>query len=162
MEKTPGISIIVAMTEERVIGDHGSLPWRISEDLGLFKKITEGNTVVAGRKTFESFKVRPLPNRNNIVLSRGNFSFEGVVVCKSLEEGIAEARSYGREIFVAGGASVYSLALPLATRLYISHVKRQYEGDTYFPQVDWDDWLEILGKRKDFKDFTFRLYERKV
>ncbi|OGJ18870.1 hypothetical protein A3K73_07080 [Candidatus Pacearchaeota archaeon RBG_13_36_9] len=162
MEKEKGISIIVAMTDEGVIGNRGNLPWKISEDLKLFKQITTGNTVIIGRKTFESFKVKPLPNRNNIVLSRDEFSFPGVSVCRSLEEGLNVARYYGREVFIAGGASVYSKALPLAARLYVSNINGKYEGDACFPQVDWNCWIEILARRKEFKDFTFKLYERKI
>ncbi len=153
-----GLSIIVAMTQERVIGSKGKLPWNISEDLQLFKKITRENTVLMGRKTFETLRVRPLPQRNNIVLSRTDFKFPGVEVCDSIDSAVKKAQSYGKEVFVAGGQQLYLATLPFANKLYISHIKGKHEGDVYFPEINWDHWKEV--DYKEFDMFTFKKYER--
>ena len=155
------INIIVAITDQRVIGNHGKLPWSIPEDLKLFKDITNNNTVLMGRKTFESIpeKFRPLPNRNNIVITSKNQEPSGVDFCKSIELGIQKAKSYGKPIFIIGGQSIYKEALPLATKLYISHVKYPHEGDIFFPEINFDEWQVI--EEKDYGEFIFRKYERK-
>jgi len=124
---------IVAMSENRVIGKDGRIPWHLSEDLKWFKKTTLNNVVVMGRKTFESIG-RPLPQRDNVVLSRSGFAVPGVIVVRSLEE-IIEIFPQ-REIFICGGAQVYSLALPYCSTLYVTYVKGVYEGDTFFPPFE--------------------------
>jgi len=154
------LSIVVAMDEKGLIGRGENLPWRISEDLKLFREITTGNTVIVGRKTFESFQVMPLPNRHNIVLSRGDFTFPGVQVFGSFEDALSFAENLNGEIFVAGGKSIYEQALSHADRLYVSHVKGVYEGNVYFPDVNWSDFTEITYRRRNFDNFTFKLYER--
>src|SRR5688572_17813376 len=131
----PVIKMIVAMTRQRVIGQPGALPWYIPDDLKRFKKITQGHTVIMGRNTFESIG-RPLPNRNNIVLSFAREEIPGVEVCVSIEEALARAKAYGAEIFVIGGASIYEQMLPLTDVLYVSHVKKDYPGTIYFPSFD--------------------------
>lgn len=137
--------LIVAMTSEGVIGKGNSLPWRIPEDLDLFKKITLGNTVVMGRKTYKSIG-KPLPGRDNIVVSSSMeegthtvmCSKEKLVVCRSLEEAIARA-SRG-DIFFIGGAKVYEQALMIVDEMYISWVRKDYEGDVHFPKIDFYGW----------------------
>jgi len=157
------ITIIAALTKDRVIGKDNALPWYIPEDLKNFKKLTSGNTVVMGRKTYESIG-KPLPNRNNIVVSRSVPSIEGVDVCSSLEVAIEKARSYGKEIFIIGGASIYELALPFADKMYLSYVKVNYKGDTYFPKFNQDGW-NVISQRKynegKLDEFDLVIYERK-
>ncbi len=158
------ISIIAGMTKNRVIGKNNQLPWHIPEDLQNFKKITNGKTVLMGRKTYESLpaKFRPLPNRKNIVISRTMLPEAGLDVCKSMEEAVERANAAKEEFFVIGGASIYQQALPFADKLYISYIKskegKEYEGDTYFPEFDLNDWEEEL--REDHDEFEFVVYRR--
>ncbi len=105
-KKVPRVSIIVAMTNQRVIGDRQGLPWHLPEDLQLFKRKTLGTTVIMGRKTYQSIG-RPLPGRLNIVLSRTHEAFSGVKICHSFCEGLKEAADHGLPVFVIGGAELY-------------------------------------------------------
>lgn len=151
------IHAIVAMTADRVIGQRNTLPWKLKGDLPRFKKLTTGQTVIMGRNTFESIG-RPLPNRYNIVLDFEKRPLEGAAVCSSVEEALQLARSYGTEIFVIGGASVYEQMLPYVEVLHVSHVKKDYEGDVYFPAYESADWKEVA--REDYDEFTAVMYER--
>ena len=135
----PAVSIIVAMTSERVIGTQQGLPWHLPEDLQLFKRKTLGKTVIMGRKTHQSIG-RPLPGRHNIVLSRVPETLAGVQVCKSFIEGLTEAAPHGQPIFVIGGAELYKKALPVASELHITWVEENVEGDIFFPAFDINDW----------------------
>ena len=125
------ISIIVAVAENGVIGDKNALLWHISEDLKHFKAVTTGHPVVMGRKTFESLG-RPLPNRENVVITRQRIEIPGCTVVHSLEEAVG-LFSEDEEVFVIGGAQIYAEALPLARRFYLTRVFHAYEGDTRFP-----------------------------
>lgn len=158
------ISIIVAIADNGVIGDHNALLWHIREDMLHFKHTTMGHPIVMGRKTFESIG-RPLPGRENVVVSRQEIEIEGCRVVHSL----AQAQSLfapDKEIFVIGGAQIYAQALPLADRLYITEVHRDYAGDTLFPPICRAEWREV--QREDFErgeqfdaPFSFVDYERK-
>ncbi|MGZ3688556.1 MAG: dihydrofolate reductase [Bdellovibrionota bacterium] len=129
------ISLIAAMTEERVIGRENRLPWQLPEDLKRFRAITSGSPIVMGRKTYESIG-RPLPNRRNIVLTRqAGFSAAGVECVRSLAEAFALCEG-AREIFVIGGAEIYTLALPEADRIYLTLIRKSFEGDAFFPALD--------------------------
>ena len=156
------INIIVGITNERVIGNDNQLPWRIPVDLKLFKQITEHNTVIMGRKTYESIpeKFRPLPNRNNIVITRNPQEHPITDFCNSIEQAIEKAKEYMKPIFIIGGSSIYKEFLPKATTLHISHIKKEYKGDTFFPEINWNNW-EVI-EEKDFPDFTYRKYKRKT
>ncbi|MBR9705719.1 dihydrofolate reductase [Candidatus Pacearchaeota archaeon] len=158
---TKKLSLIVAMTTDLVIGNKGKLPWHISEDLKLFKEITTNNTVLMGRETYFSIpkKYRPLPSRNNIVLTSQDLEEEGVDFCPRFVEALNLAREYKNEIFVIGGRSLYQQTLPLATHMYISKIKKRYVGDTFFPMFNADDWEQI--HEKEFKEFDFQIYTRK-
>ncbi len=131
------LNIIVAIGEgNRVIGNHGNLPWNIPEDLKRFREITTGHPVIMGRNTFSSIG-RILPNRTNIVLSDRSVSFpEGVLSAISLEDAIGKAKMSpgGGEIFIIGGGMVYRQALPIAERLYLTLVRGNFEGDVFFPE----------------------------
>lgn len=155
------MNIIAAMTEDGVIGKDNQLPWHIPEDLNNFKKLTDGNTVIMGRKTYESIpkKFRPLSNRHNIIVSRTMLKEEGIDVCPSPEEAITKAQFYGKETFIIGGASIYQQTLSFADRMYISYIKKKCKGDTYFPKFNKEEWnVEI---QQDFQNFKLIVYERK-
>ena len=133
------ISIIVAASANNVIGAHGDLPWRLSDDLKRFKTVTMGKPIVMGRKTWESIG-RALPGRRNIVITRQQgFAAEGCDVVQSSDEAIAVAGD-AEEIMVIGGSQVYELFLPVAQRLYLTRVHADVNGDAFFPAVDEDEW----------------------
>lgn len=149
------------MTKDRVIGKDKTLPWHIPEDLDNFKRLTSGNTVVMGRKTYESIpkKFCPLPNRHNIVVSKTISAEDGIDVCRSIEEAIAKARSYGKEIFIIGGSVIYQQVLSFADKMYISYVKWEYEGDSYFPKFNKEEWE--IEEQQNFQEFKLVVYKRK-
>jgi dihydrofolate reductase len=155
------INIIVAHDENRTIGNKKFLPWYLPEDFKLFKILTNGHTVIMGRKTWESLpeKHRPLPNRTNIVVSNTLKEGNNFNVVSTLSESI-EIASKEKEIFIIGGASLYKEALDkgFVDRMYISHVDGKYEGDTYFPEINNNDWKISLTEK--FPSFTFKIYER--
>lgn len=135
------INIIVAIDWGGAIGRRGDLIYHISGDLRHFKELTTGHTVVMGRKTFESLPKGALPNRRNIVISRNSdYSAPGIEVASSLEEAFKMAA--GEEIFIIGGAQIYSQALPFADRLYLTNVDvaSPADADTYFPPIDTASW----------------------
>lgn len=137
------ISIIAAVARNGVIGGGNTLLWHISEDLQRFKRITSGHPVVMGRKTFESLG-RPLPNRQNVVVTRRrDYAPEGVTVASSLEEALAMFPA-SEEVFVTGGGEIYAQALPLADKMYITTVMKDYDGDTRFPEWDRSRWKEVF------------------
>lgn len=154
----PKIAIIVAMTEDHVIGAESGLPWHLPEDLQLFKTLTLGNTVIMGRKTFTSIG-KPLPGRHNIVLSRKDNPLVGVEVYPNLLKGLAAAAKHGKPVFVIGGAEVYEKALPIAAEMHISWVEDKYQGDTYFPEFDLNQWQK--ASQKSCPGFTYTHYLRK-
>ena len=141
------ISIIVAIAENGVIGDKNALLWNIKEDMRRFRTTTMGHPVVMGRKTFESIG-RPLPKRTNVVITRGDSEFEGCLVAHSIEEAV-KMFSPDEEVFIIGGAQIYKQALPLADKLYLTIVHRNYEGDTSFPEIDYSEWREVA--REEFE-----------
>ena len=123
------ISIIVAIAENGVIGDKNALLWNIKEDMRRFRTTTTGHPVIMGRKTYESIG-RPLPKRTNVVITRDTeLQIEGCTMAHSLEEAIALFDPQ-EEIFIIGGAQIYAQALPLAHRIYITVLERDYQGDT--------------------------------
>jgi dihydrofolate reductase len=138
------LSIIVAMSENRVIGRNNQLPWHISADLKRFKAITMGKPIVMGRKTWQSLG-RPLPGRDNVVLSRNNkFEAVGCSVFSSLDN-VLQRYAHEPEVMIIGGNAVYQLALPLAQKLYITHIHRYYDGDTFFPELS-SQWKESCSE----------------
>ncbi len=159
------ISVIAAMSRNRIIGRDGALPWHLPTDLARFKSITTGHTVIMGRKTFESVG-KPLPNRRTIVITRNNdYQCAGVFVAHSLDEALDQAARED-EIFILGGEAVYRIALPRADCLYLTIIHATIEGDTYFPTLDFDDWKLVEDERHEADDrhayaFSFRRYERR-
>ncbi len=159
------ISLIVAMDANHLIGSGGDLPWHLSEDLKRFKKLTTGNVVIMGRKTYDSIEARlggPLPDRISIVIT-GNPEWrrDGVVVSHSLSTAVGHARLFGeREIFIIGGARVYaeSLREKIPDRLYITRVEGEYTGDTWFPEIP-DGYA--LTESEAGTQATYEVWERK-
>jgi len=137
------LALVVAMTPDRVIGLNGDMPWHIPEDLRHFRRVTMGHAIIMGRKTHESIG-RALPGRQNIVITRNEGArFEGCDVAHGLDEAIAIARAAGdEEPRVVGGGAIYAMALPQATRLFLTEVDLTVDGDTFFPAVDWSQWTE--------------------
>jgi dihydrofolate reductase len=152
------INIIAAMGKNRVIGKNNKLPWHISDDLKNFKKLTSNNVVIMGRKTFESIG-KPLPNRVNIVISSSMPQTEGIIVCNDVPSALEKARSYNKEIFIIGGATIYQQTIPWADRMYLSYVKGDYDGDAFFPQYDESKWK--IDHKEQFTDFELIVYVKK-
>lgn len=136
------VSFIAAMGENRVIGAHNRLPWRLPADLRRFREITMGKPVVMGRKTFESIG-RPLPGRMNIVVTRNPaYCAEGCTVVQSIEESLAACEGQAKEVMVIGGSSLYAQMLPWARRMYLTLIHHSFSGDAFFPAFDMDEWRE--------------------
>lgn len=157
------VSIIVAASQNGVIGKDGDMPWRLRSDLQRFKKLTMGHTMIMGRKTYESIG-RLLPGRKTVILTRqDDYRVDGAMVLGSLAQALAATDD--RRPFVVGGAEIYRLALPLASRLYLTRVLADVQGDTYFPEVDWGSWElesteEVLRDEKDSHGTKFEVYVR--
>src|SRR5213595_3619309 len=145
---------IVAMSENRVIGRGQRIPWHLPEDFKWFKKMTTGQVVVMGRKTFESIG-KPLPNRTMIVLSRTQFFHPGVQTVSDLSR--IDLAHETRGVFICGGTQVYGQALPLCSDLYLTLVKRLVEGDAFFPSFeDRFEAVEEICDRPEFRIVHFR------
>lgn len=152
------ISLILAMDTNGLIGKNNDLPWYYPEDLKYFKQKTLNKTVLMGRKTFESIIKRinkPLPKRKNIVVSRRDLDYKGVIVIHDLDKFLKQ--EHNEEIFVIGGKSIYEQAFKYADRLYITHIKKAYDGDTYI-NLDLNKFKKIKADVKE--EFTFAIYER--
>jgi len=136
------LSIIVAMDDNQLIGKNNALPWHLPADLGYFKKVTTGKTVLMGRKTYESIG-RPLPNRRNVIVSRNtNFKADGCEVVSSIDAALKLAKD-DSEVMVMGGASFYEQMLPSVDRLYITQIEGEYQGDAHFPKFDRGKFSEV-------------------
>ncbi len=162
---------MVAVSDNQVIGKDNSLPWRLSNDLKWFKKTTMGKPVIMGRKTFQSLPGL-LPGRPHIVITRDrHFTAKGAVVVNSLEDALIAGESAARQIdanemVIIGGAEIYHLALSKLDRVYLTRVHATIEGDTFFPDLDPSQWVELScdfynKSDKDMFDHSFVLLERK-
>ena len=141
------ISLVLAMTRNRVIGRDNGLPWRLPADLKHFKTTTLGKPVLMGRKTFESIG-KPLPGRVNVVLTRErNWKAQGVVVFHSIEDALAHLSAVD-EVAAIGGAEIFNALMPLASRIYLTRIDADIEGDTFFPVLDPSDWREVAMEVK--------------
>jgi dihydrofolate reductase len=157
------ISIIVAVSEDLGIGKDNKLLWRLPEDLKRFRRLTTGNVIIMGKKTWESLPKRPLPDRKNIVLTDiPDEEIEGSETAYSIEDALSRC-DREKEIFIIGGGSIYRQFMNLADRLYITHVHRKTDADVYFPVIDQKIWKVI--EKEDFTDdtppYTYTVYERK-
>ena len=149
--------IIAAMAENRVIGINNAMPWSLKADMERFKKLTLGWPCIMGRKTWESLPKRPLPGRPNIVISRSLSAATGAKVFPSLKDAVGHCAEY-EKIFICGGASVYAGALPLADRIELTVIHKQYEGDAFFPEIDPAQWK--IANTEDFDEFSFISYSK--
>jgi len=141
------ISIIVAIAQNNVIGKDNRLLWHLSDDLKRFKKLTTGHTLIMGRNTFLSLPGGPLPNRRHIVITdRPGEKFEGCQSAYSIQEAL-ELAGEKEECFVIGGGMVYAQFLPIAGKLYLTRVHRAFEGDTYFPEIDFSQWKAVASEK---------------
>ncbi|MEW5552371.1 dihydrofolate reductase [Peribacillus frigoritolerans] len=141
------ISLIVAMDQNRVIGKNNKLPWHLPADLQYFKKVTMGHPIVMGRKTFESIG-RVLPGRENVIVTRNQeFKAEGCVVLHDIAQIKMFADNHEEEVFVIGGAEIFKEILPFTDRLYITEIHETFEGDTFFPEIDENEWDEIFSNQ---------------
>jgi dihydrofolate reductase len=153
------IIIIVAAAENRVIGKNNTLPWSIKGNLAHFKEMTTGYPCIMGRKTWESLPKKPLPGRQNIIVSK-MMSAENspdVKIFSSLLSAIEYCAGY-EKVFICGGESIYKQALPLADKIDYTLIRGQYEGDTFFPEIDASVWKKTDSV--DFDDFSFISYSK--
>ncbi|MVM28921.1 dihydrofolate reductase [Spirosoma sp. HMF4905] len=162
------ISLISAVAENGVIGLNNDMPWHLPDDFAFFKRKTSHHPIIMGRKSLEALG-KPLPNRTNIVITRNpDFTADGVTVVHTLTDAVAKAKESERrteEIFVIGGAEIYTMALPIATTLYLTEIHQAYEGDTYFPAFDKNEWQEVSRRPHPADErhavaFDFVEYER--
>ena len=159
------ISFIWTQDKNGLIGNNNKLPWRLPADLQYYKNTTMGQALVMGRKTFESIG-KPLPGRKNIILTRDEeFKAEGCLVFHSKDDVLEWANHEETEVFINGGSEIYNLFQDDADRLYVTMIEHAFEGDTYFPAIDWDQWnlkSSEKGKRDERNpyDFEFKVYER--
>lgn len=157
--------MIVAASENDVIGADGDLPWRLSSDLKRFKKLTMGHHIIMGRKTYESIG-RLLPGRTTVIVTRQQgLQIEGAKVVHSIQSAV-EACQGDESPFVTGGAEIYRLALPLVDEIQLTRVHAEIEGDTFLPKIDWGQWKEIACDRfepdeKNQVAYSFEVHRRK-
>lgn len=160
------ISIIAALGEQNEIGKNNELLWHISDDLKRFKKITTGHPVIMGRNTFLSLPVHPLPKRRNIVITDvPEESFEGCEMAASIEDAMYLVAE-DDEAFIMGGGSIYKQFLKHADKLYLTKVHASFDADTFFPQINYDEWDELDRQRNEASEtnpypFTFLTLKRK-
>ncbi len=154
---TSQLVLIAALAENRIIGKNGKIPWHLPEDLSRFKKLTIGHSVIMGRKTYESIplKFRPLPERNNIVITSNNgFDGHSVIRAGSVDEALQRAKFYGKKIFIIGGEQIYRQTIDLADRLELTEVRGEFDGDSYFPEYKNGVWREVNRIPRGSYDFV--------
>jgi dihydrofolate reductase len=161
------ISLIVAVSENNVIGKNNKLPWHLPVDLKYFKNITWAMPVVMGRKTFESMG-KPLTGRTNLVVTRNkDWKAEGAQPVKSIDEAIIVATELdAKEIYVIGGAEIFQSALPSADKIYLTLVHENFDGDVFFPEMKQDDWKLVSNRDHEADDknpyaLSFQVWEKR-
>lgn len=159
------ISIIVAIAENLAIGKDNQLLWHIPADLKRFKAITTGHTIVMGRRTFESLPKGPLPNRRNLVITRSGVAIPGCLMADSIGDAISKMEE-GEENFVIGGGEIYRHFMPLAHKLYLTLIHKEFDADTFYPAIDFNEWVEV--ERQDVQaeetlgfDYSYITYHKK-
>ena len=162
------ISLLLAASENNIIGKNNQLPWHLPDDLRYFKNLTWALPILMGRKTFDSIG-KPLPGRKSIVITRNNdWRHEGVDVVHSVDEAVDQAAASGaKEIFVIGGAQIFKAALPKANRIYLTRIHHHFDGDVFFPEINTQDWHLASSRfcEKDEKnayDHTYQVWERRT
>lgn len=159
------LSIIVAMDEQGVIGKDNKLPWHLPNDLKHVKNTTIGNSILLGRKNYESIG-KPLPGRRNIILTRDkHYKAEGCEVIHSWED-LFFLCSGEEEVFIFGGSEIYKLYLPYVTTIYLTRIYEIFEGDVYFPTLNWSEWQEVSSEKgiqdkKNIYPHAFQVFKRK-
>ena len=160
------LSLLVAADENNVIGKDNKLPWHLPNDLKYFKNLTWGMPILMGRKTFDSIG-KALPGRKSIVITRNkDWAHENVEVVLSIEEAISSAKADDiNEIFVIGGAEIFSSSFDKADRIYLTRIHHQFDGDVYFPELQVDDWALVQNKfchadDKNAYSHTFQVWNR--
>jgi dihydrofolate reductase len=159
------LSIIVAVSENNVVGINNRLPWYLPADLKRLKSVTMGHHLIMGRRTFESLG-RPLPGRTSVVITRNkNYKAEGAVVVSSLKEALEVVKN-DAEPFIFGGGEVFREALPMVNRIHMTRIHQDFDGDTFFPELNESEWKETL--REDYEpdeknkySYSFIILERK-
>ena len=163
------ISIIVAISENNIIGKDNSLIWHLPADMKFFKDKTTGHCIITGRKNYESIpaKFRPLPNRTNIIIiCQKDYEAPGAIVLSSIEEAIEKAKQItDEEVFIIGGGEIFVQSMHLADKLYVTKIHHSFDGDIFFPEINSTIWKET--KHADFKkdeknkyDYSFGEYEK--
>lgn len=149
------LTLIVAISENNVIGNNSKIPWRIPEDLARFKELTINNPVIMGRKTYDSLpeKNKPLPKRKNIIFSKSLENQENIFVAKTIGEALELTE--GKNSYIIGGKEIYELFLPYVNKMEITRVHRNYEGNVFFPEINWDKWNLINQEDKVSKDISY-------
>ncbi len=149
MKRKREITFIVAIAQNRAIGCENKLLWHIPDDLKRFKKLTIGHTIVMGMNTWESLPVKPLPGRRNIVMTHRYIELPDVEIAHSLNEAL-NMLDNDKENFIIGGAQIYNAFIPFATKLNLTIVHRDFQADTFFPEIDFTQWIET--EREDIID----------
>lgn len=159
------VSILVAASENNVIGKRNAIPWKLPADMRYFRKLTTGNVVIMGRKTFDSIG-KPLPDRANVIVTRQtDMKVPGAFVAHSLRDALEKGRASGRDVFIIGGEEIYKQALPYVDRIYLTRIHAHIDGDAYFPALNKSEWTLISSESKlpDEKHkfaFDFDVYQR--
>ena len=160
------LSIIVAIADNYAIGKDNQLLWHLSEDLKRFKQLTTNHTIVMGKKTFESLPIRPLPNRRSIVITDVlNEKIEGCEMAYSIEDAVNKCDT-NDENFIIGGGSIYKQFMPIADKLYLTKIHKDFEADTFYPEINFLEW-EIIEKQENLFDeksglnYSYLVYKRK-
>ena len=167
-KETMTISMIAAVGEHGELGKNNALLWRLEGDLPFFKRVTMGKPVVMGRKTWESLPKKPLPGRQNIVMTNNpDFEAEGATVVHSVNGLFKALKDCDEEVFVMGGAAIYEALLPFTKRLYITRVYRDYDADVYFPTIDMSEFTlvkfgEPMYDEESGLDYAYEEYDRKL
>lgn len=162
------ISLLVAASENNVIGRDNKLPWHLPNDLKYFKNLTWAMPILMGRKTFNSIG-KPLPGRKSIVITRNSdWQHDGVDAVHSIHDAVEKAKGYGaKEIFVIGGAEIFKTALSDANRIYLTRIHQNIDGDVYFPEIDKTEW-DLVSERfceadeKNPYNHTYQVWEKKM
>ncbi|MDQ0232594.1 dihydrofolate reductase (trimethoprim resistance protein) [Metabacillus malikii] len=160
------VSLIVAMDKNRVIGKENDIPWRIPKDWEYVKHTTKGHPIILGRKNLESIG-RALPDRRNIILTRKkDFTFNGCEIAHTVND-VFELCKNEQEIFIFGGEQIYRMFLPYVEKMYMTKIHDEFEGDTFFPEVNYKEWNEVSVKKgirndKNPYEYYFHIYERKT
>ena len=163
------LSILVAMAKNRAIGKNNALPWHLSADLKHFRALTMGHPIIMGRKTYESIG-RPLPGRTNIIMTRQKgYQVEGAITVNSVDDALKvcqEGVDGNSEVFLIGGAELYRRTLRLCHRIYVTEIQQDFDGDTFFPEFDIEEWQEISREKHfsedDKLEYHFVMLDRKI